>query len=190
MAEHSPGLHHVTAIATDPQRNADFYRHGLGLRMVKQTVNFDAPDVYHLYYGDETGHPGTILTFFPWPGGPSGRRGTGQGGPGALVDVGPLTGVTGGADGCGHGPPLVAWLAVTAPTALDAYRAMLRPHMAYGRFPRAVTECGQHFRHRQRTQLFRVTSAVHFDCRLHTVSLHARRCRVAWVTVQRSGPKS
>lgn len=78
MAEHSPGLHHVTAIATDPQRNADFYRHVLGLRMVKQTVNFDAPDVYHLYYGDETGQPGTILTFFPWPGAPSGRHGTGQ----------------------------------------------------------------------------------------------------------------
>jgi glyoxalase family protein len=74
----SPGLHHVTAIATDPQRNADFYRHVLGLRMVKRTVNFDAPDVYHLYYGDEDGRPGTILTFFPWPGAPRGRRGTGQ----------------------------------------------------------------------------------------------------------------
>jgi glyoxalase family protein len=72
------GIHHVTAVATDPQRNADFYLQTLGLRMVKQTVNFDAPDTYHLYYGDEVGHPGTILTFFPWPGVPQGRRGTGQ----------------------------------------------------------------------------------------------------------------
>lgn len=78
MIQPSPGLHHVTAIATDPQRNADFYRHALGLRLVKRTVNFDAPDVYHLYYGDETGTPGSILTFFPWPGAPRGRHGTGQ----------------------------------------------------------------------------------------------------------------
>jgi glyoxalase family protein len=72
------GIHHVTAIATDPQRNADFWSTALGLRLVKQTVNFDAPDTYHLYYGDEAGSPGTILTFFPWPGVPQGRRGTGQ----------------------------------------------------------------------------------------------------------------
>jgi glyoxalase family protein len=72
------GMHHVTAIATDPQRNVDFYREVLGLRLVKQTVNYDAPDTYHLYYGDEAGHPGTILTFFPWPHAPRGRRGTGQ----------------------------------------------------------------------------------------------------------------
>lgn len=72
------GIHHVTAIATAPQRNADFYREVLGLRLVKQTVNFDAPDTYHLYYGDEAGHPGTILTFFPWPHAPFGRHGAGQ----------------------------------------------------------------------------------------------------------------
>src|SRR3712207_2984402 len=72
------GLHHVTAIASDPQRNVDFYASTLGLRLVKQTVNFDAPDVYHLYYGDEGGRPGTLLTFFPWPGAAKGRRGTGQ----------------------------------------------------------------------------------------------------------------
>jgi glyoxalase family protein len=72
------GLHHVTAIASDPQANVDFYLRVLGLKLVKQTVNFDAPDVYHLYYGDEAGHPGTILTFFPWPGTPAGRRGAGQ----------------------------------------------------------------------------------------------------------------
>jgi glyoxalase family protein len=72
------GLHHVTAIATDPQRNVEFYTQHLGLRLVKQTVNFDAPEVYHLYYGDEAGRPGTLLTFFPWGGVPAGRRGTGQ----------------------------------------------------------------------------------------------------------------
>lgn len=72
------GIHHVTAIASDPQRNADFYLQTMGMRLVKRTVNFDAPDVYHLYYGDEAGSPGTILTFFPWPGAPRGRRGAGQ----------------------------------------------------------------------------------------------------------------
>ncbi|HYZ37091.1 MAG TPA: ring-cleaving dioxygenase [Pseudonocardiaceae bacterium] len=71
------GLHHVTAIATDPQRNTDFYL-TLGLRLVKVTVNFDAPDTYHLYFGGESGQPGTLITFFPWPGAPRGRRGTGQ----------------------------------------------------------------------------------------------------------------
>ncbi|MDQ3537891.1 MAG: ring-cleaving dioxygenase [Actinomycetota bacterium] len=72
------GIHHVTAVASDPQRNADFYLRVIGMRLVKRTVNFDAPDTYHLYYGDEQGTPGTILTFFPWPGAPRGRRGTGQ----------------------------------------------------------------------------------------------------------------
>ena len=73
-----PGIHHVTAIAGDPQRNVDFYAGMLGLRLVKRTVNFDDPTTYHLYYGDEVGHPGTILTFFPWPGARRGRQGTGQ----------------------------------------------------------------------------------------------------------------
>lgn len=72
------GIHHVTAVASDPQRNVDFYATVLGLRLVKQTVNFDAPDTYHLYYGDEVGSPGTVLTFFPWPGAPRGRHGAGQ----------------------------------------------------------------------------------------------------------------
>ncbi len=71
------GLHHVTAIADDPQRNVDFYTHVLGLRLVKQTVNFDAPDTYHLYYGDEAGRPSSLLTFFPWKGVARGRQGTG-----------------------------------------------------------------------------------------------------------------
>ena len=71
------GLHHVTAIASDPQRNVDFYTRVLGLRLVKQTVNFDAPDTYHLYYGDQQGHPSTLLTFFPWRGVPKGKQGTG-----------------------------------------------------------------------------------------------------------------
>ncbi len=72
------GIHHVTAIASDPQRNIDFYAGILGLRLVKLTVNFDDPTTYHLYYGDEVGHPSTILTFFPWPGVPRGRLGSGQ----------------------------------------------------------------------------------------------------------------
>jgi glyoxalase family protein len=72
------GIHHVTAIAGDPQTNLDFYAGVLGLRLVKLTVNFDDPGTYHLYYGDGVGHPGTILTFFPWPHAPQGRRGTGQ----------------------------------------------------------------------------------------------------------------
>jgi glyoxalase family protein len=72
------GLHHVTAIASDPQRNVDFYAGLLGLRLVKRTVNFDDPHSYHLYYGDEIGRPGSLLTFFPWPGARRGRVGTGQ----------------------------------------------------------------------------------------------------------------
>ena len=78
MDAHIPGLHHVTAICGDAQANVDFYVGVLGLRVVKRTVNFDAPDTYHLYYGDGAGRPGTIMTFFPWPGAPRGRRGTGQ----------------------------------------------------------------------------------------------------------------
>lgn len=72
------GLHHVTAIATDPRRCADFYTAVLGLRLVKQTVNFDAPDAFHLYFGDAAGQPSTLLTFFPWPAAPRGHVGSGQ----------------------------------------------------------------------------------------------------------------
>src|ERR671924_185706 len=72
------GIHHITAIARNPQRNVDFYSGLLGLRLVKLTVNFDDPTTYHLYYGDSLGHPGTILTFFPWSEAPKGYRGTGQ----------------------------------------------------------------------------------------------------------------
>ena len=68
MPEVAPhGLHHVTAIATDPQSNVDFYTRALGLRLVKQTVNFDAPESYHLYYGDEQGSPSSLLTFSRGP---------------------------------------------------------------------------------------------------------------------------
>jgi glyoxalase family protein len=77
-ADSIPGIHHITAIATDPQANVDFYTHVLGLRLVKRTVNFDDPGSYHLYFGDATGRPGTIVTFFPWPGARRGRRGVGQ----------------------------------------------------------------------------------------------------------------
>jgi predicted esterase/catechol 2,3-dioxygenase-like lactoylglutathione lyase family enzyme len=72
------GIHHVTAIASDPQRNLDFYSGVLGLRLVKRTVNFDDPQTYHFYYGDEVGTPGGIMTFFPWPGARRGRPGPRQ----------------------------------------------------------------------------------------------------------------
>src|ERR1700716_1355320 len=72
------GLHHITGLASDAQKNLDFYAGILGLRMVKKTINFDAPEVYHLYYGNESGSPGTIMTFFPYPGIPKGRKGKGQ----------------------------------------------------------------------------------------------------------------
>ncbi len=72
------GIHHVTAIAGNPLQNYDFYTRDLGLRFVKKTVNFDDPGTYHFYYGDETGSPGTILTFFPWEGAAPGRGGVGQ----------------------------------------------------------------------------------------------------------------
>ena len=72
------GIHHITAIASDPQKNLDFYTEKLGLRLVKLTVNFDDPGAYHFYFGDKTGKPGSILTFFPWPNATRGRRGTGQ----------------------------------------------------------------------------------------------------------------
>ncbi|MBD0286510.1 MAG: ring-cleaving dioxygenase [Flavisolibacter sp.] len=72
------GIHHITAIASDAQKNVDFYAGILGLRLVKKTVNFDAPEVYHFYYGDEVGNPGSILTFFPYEGLISGRHGKGM----------------------------------------------------------------------------------------------------------------
>ena len=74
----SAGIHHITAIAGDPQTNLDFYTETLGLRLVKRTVNFDDPGSYHLYFGDNVGSPGTIITFFPWPGARRGTRGSGQ----------------------------------------------------------------------------------------------------------------
>ena len=72
------GIHHVTAIAGPAQRNLDFYTRVLGLRLVKRTVNFDDPTAYHFYYGDETGRPGTLLTFFPWEHAAPGRPGSGE----------------------------------------------------------------------------------------------------------------
>jgi glyoxalase family protein len=78
MTESMHGIHHITAIAGDPQRNLDFYTQVLGLRLVKLTVNFDDPGTYHFYFGDAAGHPGTILTFFPWQNVRRGRHGVGQ----------------------------------------------------------------------------------------------------------------
>lgn len=72
------GLHHITAIAGEAKRNYDFYTRTLGLRLVKKTVNFDDPNTYHFYYGDKVGTPGSILTFFPWEGIQTGRRGARQ----------------------------------------------------------------------------------------------------------------
>jgi glyoxalase family protein len=73
-----PGIHHVTAISGPAQENVDFYAGTLGRRLVKKTVNFDAPDTYHLYYGDPTGRPGSILTFFPFADAGPGRAGPGM----------------------------------------------------------------------------------------------------------------
>lgn len=72
------GIHHITVMASDPQANYDFYTQTLGMRFIKKTVNFDAPDVYHLYYANEVGTPGTVLTFFPFPNSRRGKRGTGE----------------------------------------------------------------------------------------------------------------
>jgi glyoxalase family protein len=73
----STGIHHITAIASNPNQNVKFYRDVLGLRLVKKTVNFDDPSTYHLYFGDEAGSPGTLLTFFYWDGMARGRPGSG-----------------------------------------------------------------------------------------------------------------
>lgn len=72
------GLHHVTAVTRDAQQNVDFYRNVLGQRLVKKTVNFDAPDAYHFYFADEVGTPGSVLTFFAWPNIKRGVRGNGE----------------------------------------------------------------------------------------------------------------
>lgn len=78
MALKTTGIHHITAFAGHPQANVDFYAGVLGLRLIKKTINFDAPEVYHLYFGNETGSPGTAITFFPADGTPKGRAGGGQ----------------------------------------------------------------------------------------------------------------
>ncbi len=72
------GIHHITAIAGNPQANIDFYTGVLGLRLVKKTINFDAPDVYHFYFGDELGSPGTVFTTFPFTGARKGVKGAGE----------------------------------------------------------------------------------------------------------------
>ncbi len=78
MLSQIKGLHHVTSIAADARANNAFFTDALGLRRVKKTVNFDAPDVYHLYYGDELGTPGSVMTHFPFPGARRGKPGTGE----------------------------------------------------------------------------------------------------------------
>lgn len=78
MLDQIKGLHHVTSLARDANENNAFFTHALGLRRIKKTVNFDAPDVYHLYYADEAGTPGTVMTYFPFPDAARGRPGTGE----------------------------------------------------------------------------------------------------------------
>jgi glyoxalase family protein len=78
MEDHHQGIHHITAVAGDAQRNAEFYVKTLGMRMVKKSVNQDAPDTYHLFYANGEGSPGSDLTFFPWPALPQGKPGAGQ----------------------------------------------------------------------------------------------------------------
>jgi glyoxalase family protein len=78
MSKISKGIHHITAIVGDPQQNIDFYAGVLGLRLIKQTVNFDDSNTYHLYFGDYTASPGTLITFFPWIDGQMGKVGGGQ----------------------------------------------------------------------------------------------------------------
>src|SRR4029450_4546239 len=78
MLNQVKGLHHVTSMASDARRNNEFFTHKLGLRRVKKTGNFDAPDVYHLYYADEFGTPGSVMTYFPFPDIGKGRHGVGE----------------------------------------------------------------------------------------------------------------
>ncbi|MGO4545181.1 ring-cleaving dioxygenase [Paenibacillus sp. 2TAB23] len=78
MTNKTAGIHHVTAFVRNPQVTADFYAGVLGLRLIKKTINFDAPEVYHLYFGNEAGSPGTIITFFPWENSRKGKVGAGQ----------------------------------------------------------------------------------------------------------------
>lgn len=78
MIKDIKGLHHVTSMAADAKQNNAFFTETLGLRRVKKTVNFDAPEIYHLYYGDEVGTPGSVMTYFPFGDMPKGRRGAGE----------------------------------------------------------------------------------------------------------------
>lgn len=92
MIKKTSGIHHITAIVGHPQENVDFYAGVLGLRLVKKTINFDDPGTYHLYFGDEAGKPGTIITFFPWANAYQGKIGDGQVGVTSyVVPVGSLT---------------------------------------------------------------------------------------------------
>lgn len=78
MRQQTAGIHHVTAFVRNAQETVDFYSGALGLRLVKKTINFDAPEVYHLYFGNDSGSPGTVITFFPWATSRQGRIGGGQ----------------------------------------------------------------------------------------------------------------
>jgi glyoxalase family protein len=91
MGKQTVGIHHITAIVGNPKENVAFYQEVLGLRLIKKTVNFDDPGTYHLYFGNEQGQPGTVITFFPWKDARKGQIGTGQVGTTAyLVNEGAL----------------------------------------------------------------------------------------------------
>lgn len=92
MSNKIVGIHHISAMVNDAQRTIDFYAGVLGLRLVKKTINFDRPEVYHLYFGNESGEPGTVITFFPWPKQLKGRIGIGQVGvTGYMIPKGSVT---------------------------------------------------------------------------------------------------
>jgi glyoxalase family protein len=78
MTQPTPGIHHVTCMAGDPQRNLDFWVETLGLRLVKRSINQDDPGTYHFFFADAEGTPGTSMTFFPWPDARPGKVGSGQ----------------------------------------------------------------------------------------------------------------
>src|SRR5690625_1297325 len=78
MEKHDKGIHHITVLSGDAQRNADFYVKSLGMRLVKKSVNQDDPGTYHLFYGNANGSPGSGLTFFPWPQARQGKPGLGE----------------------------------------------------------------------------------------------------------------
>lgn len=151
MSRVMPGLHHVTAISGAPQENVDFYTARLGQRLIKKTVNFDAPDTYHLYYGSHEGAPGTILTFFPFI-----DAGPGRAGPGMASAV--AYGVTPGG--------LNAWIDRFADDAIDVDG----PHERFGQLMIALSDP-----HGLRVELIEDAAATDPAHTFHSVTLWVDR---------------